>query len=165
MCNDDSEWRRLAELIDQPWADDDRFSSLSGRLEHQAELDALIGAWTVGHDKYTLMRLCQASGVRAMPVQDSRDRTETDDQLKHRENYQRLPHAKLGENYTQGAPFKLSRTPARNHRSGPLIGEHTREVLERLLGFSTEEVREGFADGTFWPNDFERFDYLEDMLK
>ena len=165
VCNDDSEWRRLAELIDQPWADDDRFSSLSGRLEHQAELDALIGAWTVGHDKYTLMRLCQASGVRAMPVQDSRDRTETDDQLKHRENYQRLPHAKLGKNYTQGAPFKLSRTPARNHRSGPLIGEHTREVLERLLGFSTEEVREGFADGTFWPNDYERFDYLEDMLK
>ena len=26
-------------------------------------------------------------------------------------------------------------------------------------------VELGFDDGTFWPADFERFDYLEEMLK
>jgi hypothetical protein len=47
----------------------------------------------------------------------------------------------------------------------PLIGQHTREIVESLLGYSHEELRAGFADGTFWPTSRERFPYLEEMLQ
>ena len=65
----------------------------------------------------------------------------------------------------QNAPFKLSETPASNHLPSPLIGQHTREIVEGLLGYSHEELRAGFADGTFWPPKRARFPYLEEMLR
>jgi hypothetical protein len=65
----------------------------------------------------------------------------------------------------QNAPFKLSETPAVNYLPAPLIGQHTREIVEGLLGYSHDELRTGFADGTFWPTRRERFPYLEEMLQ
>jgi crotonobetainyl-CoA:carnitine CoA-transferase CaiB-like acyl-CoA transferase len=38
-----------------------------------------------------------------------------------------------------GAPVKMSRTPARVGRRAPLLGEHTREVLEEA-GCTEEEI-------------------------
>jgi crotonobetainyl-CoA:carnitine CoA-transferase CaiB-like acyl-CoA transferase len=65
----------------------------------------------------------------------------------------------------QNAPFKMSQTASTNRTAGPRIGEHTREVLERLLGMTREEIVAGYDDGTFWPTERERFDYHEEMLK
>ncbi|MBU6424676.1 MAG: CoA transferase, partial [Chloroflexi bacterium] len=31
-----------------------------------------------------------------------------------------------------GSPIRFSRTPIRMERGGPLLGEHTREILEEL---------------------------------
>jgi hypothetical protein len=65
----------------------------------------------------------------------------------------------------QNAPFKLSATPAVNSRPAPLIGQHTREIVEDLLGFSHEELLAGYEDGTFWPVTRARYPYMEEMLK
>jgi crotonobetainyl-CoA:carnitine CoA-transferase CaiB-like acyl-CoA transferase len=65
----------------------------------------------------------------------------------------------------QNAPFKLSETPAVNHRPAPLIGQHTREIVEDLLGYTRDDLRAGFDDGTFWPVDRGRFPYMEEMLR
>ncbi len=46
-----------------------------------------------------------------------------------------------------------------------MIGEHTSEIVEDLLGYSHEELRVGFADGTFWPKQRPRFPYQEEMLR
>jgi len=37
------------------------------------------------------------------------------------------------------SPMRLSRTPVR-HGTPPLLGEHTREVLQDLLGMREEEI-------------------------
>jgi crotonobetainyl-CoA:carnitine CoA-transferase CaiB-like acyl-CoA transferase len=65
----------------------------------------------------------------------------------------------------QNAPFRMSRTPASNHLPSPLIGEHTRDIVEGLLGCSHDELRAGFDDGTFWPAKRARFPYMEEMLR
>jgi hypothetical protein len=64
----------------------------------------------------------------------------------------------------QNAPFKMSETPALNHLPSPLIGQHTREIVEGLLGYDHEEMCGGFADGTFWPVKRPRLPYLDEML-
>jgi hypothetical protein len=46
-----------------------------------------------------------------------------------------------------------------------LIGQHTREIVEGLLGFSHEELLAGYADGTFWPTTRARYPYMEEMLR
>ena len=46
-----------------------------------------------------------------------------------------------------------------------MIGEHTQEIVEGLLGLSHEELQTGFADGTFWPTKRPRFPYQEEMIR
>jgi crotonobetainyl-CoA:carnitine CoA-transferase CaiB-like acyl-CoA transferase len=166
VCQADEEWQCLVQVMGHPaWATAPKFATLAGRLQHQEEMDEGIEAWSMTLDKYELTERCQAAGVRAMPVQSSEDRVEHDPQLRHRQIYLEMEHPALGVRKIQNAPFTLSETPALNHLPSPLIGQHTREIVEGLLGFSHEEILAGYADGTFWPTTRKRFPYMEEMLR
>lgn len=163
VCYSDNEWQQLVQVIGCPAPP--KFATLTGRLEHQEELDAYIEAWSVTLGKYELTERCQAAGVRALPVQSAEDRVEHDPQLRHRQMYLPMEHPALGMHKVQNTPFKLSETPAVNHLPSPLIGQHTREIVEGLLGYSRDDLRTGFDDGTFWPPKRARFPYQEEMLQ
>lgn len=166
VCHSEDEWRALIGVMGDPaWAKDARFATVSGRLANQDALDRNIEAWTLTLGKYEVTERCQAAGVRAMPVQSAEDRVENDPQLRHRAMYTPLDHPALGSFKVQNAPFVMSATPAENTRPSPLIGQHTREIIEDLLGYSHDELRAGFEDGTFWPTKRPRFAYQEEMLR
>src|SRR6516225_5200832 len=166
VCQSDEEWQRLVQVMGAPsWAASPKFATVTGRLQHQEELDDKIEAWSMTLGKYQLTERCQASEVRALPVQSAEDRVEHDPQLRHREMYLPMEHPALGLHKVQNAPFKLSETPASNHLPSPLIGQHTREIVEGLLGYSHEALRVGFDDGTFWPTKRARFADLQEMLR
>jgi len=166
VCQDDDEWQRLVTVMGAPsWAASEKFATNAARLQHQEELDSKIEAWSATLGKYELTEKCQSAGVSALPVQSAEDRVEHDPQLRHREMYLKVDHPALGTYKAQNAPFKLSETPAYNHAASPLIGEHTREIVEGLLGYNREDLRAGFDDGTFWPASRPRFPYMEDMLR
>jgi crotonobetainyl-CoA:carnitine CoA-transferase CaiB-like acyl-CoA transferase len=166
VCQNDEEWQRLVRVMGAPsWAGAEKFGTVLGRLQHQEELDELLEAWSMTLGKYELTERCQAAGVRALPVQSAEDRVEHDPQLRHRQMYREIEHPALGQYKVQNAPFKLSHTPAANYLPAPMIGQHTREIVEGLLGYSHDDLHTGFADGTFWPAGRERFPYLEEMLR
>lgn len=98
-------------------------------------------------------------------MQSAEDRVEHDPQLRERQMYLPMEHPALGLRKVQNAPFKMSETPAINRLPSPLIGQHTSEIVEGLLGYSHEELRAGFEDGTFWPTKRARFPYQEEMLQ
>ena len=165
VCHSDEEWRRLVQVMGGPsWATMPKFATLAGRLQHQGELDEYIETWSMTLGKYELTQRCQEARVRALPVQSAEDRVEHDPQLHHRQMYLPMEHPALGLRKVQNAPFKLSETPAFNHLPSPLIGQHTQEIVEGLLGYTHEELRAGFADGTLWPTKRPRFPYMEEML-
>ena len=164
-CFSDQQWRNLVEIMGSPeWAAAPKFATGAGRLEHQDELDERIEEWTITLGKQEVMERCQAAGVPAMAVHTPEDRVENDPQLRHREMYLEVEHPWLGRYKLQNAPFKMSESPAANTRSGPLIGQHNKEVFEGLLGLTREEFTKAYEDGTFWPPSVERFGYLNDML-
>jgi benzylsuccinate CoA-transferase BbsF subunit len=166
VCHSDEEWRRLVQVMGSPaWAGSERLGTVAGRLQHQEELDEHIEAWSLTLGKYELTERCQAAGVRALPVQSAEDRVEHDPQLRARQMYMPIEHPALGVRKVQNAPFKMTETPAANSLPAPLIGEHTREIVEGLLGYSHDEFRAGFDDGTFWPVKRARFPYMEEMLR
>ncbi|MDQ3831160.1 MAG: CoA transferase, partial [Candidatus Tectomicrobia bacterium] len=165
-CFSDAEWQKLVDLMGCPgWATGATFANLSGRLQHQEELDEGIERWTQTIEKYELTEKCQAVGVRAMPVQSAEDRVERDPQLRARGMYPELVHPLLGRRKVQSVPFKHSRTPAAVHTPAPLIGQHTRKVMQELLGLSLDDIRAGYTDGTFWPKDMPLYPYLEETLR
>ncbi len=166
VCHSDEEWQALVRVMGAPpWAGSEKFATVAGRLKHQEELDAQIETWSMTLEKYRLTDLCQIAGVRALPVQSAEDRVEHDPQLRERQMYLPMEHPALGVHKVQNTPFKLSQTPAANHLPSPLIGQHTQEIVEGLLGYSHDELRAGFDDGTFWPTQRARFPYMEEMLR
>ena len=69
-----------------------------------------------------------------------------DAHLEARNFFPEAPHPKLGRVKQIGSPMRLSDTPTRMTRAGPLLGEHSAEVLSEL-GYSQEEIRRLAIDG------------------
>jgi crotonobetainyl-CoA:carnitine CoA-transferase CaiB-like acyl-CoA transferase len=56
----------------------------------------------------------------------------TDPHLRERGFYPEAPHSTLGPIRQLASPMRLSDTPVRLDRAGPLLGEHTQEILAEL---------------------------------
>ncbi len=164
-CCSDAEWQGLRRAMGGPeWAANEKFATSESRLHAQQELDAHLESWTRTMDKYALADLCQANGVCALPVQGAADRVDHDPQLAARGMYQAIDHPEMGSYALQNAPFKFVGADVSNHRPGPRIGEHNRDVLQGLLGLDDAALVAGYADGTFWPEGTPLFSYQEEML-
>jgi crotonobetainyl-CoA:carnitine CoA-transferase CaiB-like acyl-CoA transferase len=149
-CFNDAEWQALIRAMDEPrWAYDVNFRSNEARLANQDELDERIGEWTSEFVDYEAMEILQAAGVRAGVVQKASDRFESDPQLKARGWWARLPHAELGKSDFDGVVPRLSDTPGLLRVAGPLIGEHTYDVMREVVGMTEEEYVEHEALGVF----------------
>jgi crotonobetainyl-CoA:carnitine CoA-transferase CaiB-like acyl-CoA transferase len=148
---DDTQWKAFTCALGHPeWQSDPRFETLTARLTHQDELDALIGEWTRARSNLEAQTLLQAAGVPAGRVQRSRELFEDEPQLKHREFYPVLEHPVVGTHRVDGMPAKLSRTPAQFRRGGPLMGQDNEYVFGQLLGMSVEEIRSLEAEQVLW---------------
>lgn len=135
------EWQQLARAVGhEEWLDDPRFADAAARNRFHAELDALITGWTRTRPVAEAMRLLQEDGVAAVQVFSPADLW-TDRHTQEREVYTWVEHPKIGPRVVLNMPWKLSRTPARITRSGPMLGEHTDAVLGGLLGLSGEEIQ------------------------
>jgi benzylsuccinate CoA-transferase BbsF subunit len=146
-CLDDAQWRSLARACGhEEWTGDPRFASLEARKANEDELDALIGVYTREQDGSALMRRLQAAGVPAGLAQRASE-VLADPHVDERGYFTYLDHAEAGRRAYDGAPYRLSRTPAELRRAAPLIGEHTFEVATELLGLSADEVATLVTEG------------------
>ena len=143
----DDEWTRLATVVDQPWTGDDRFAAGPGRLAHAADLDRLLATWTRARTAEDAMQRLQAAGVAAGLVANAEDLCARDPQLAARGHFVDVATPEGGSVRMDGPPFILSETPAAVRGPGPLLGEHTDEVLAGVLGCDEKELRGLRADG------------------
>ena len=145
---DDTRWRALcAELGLPALATDERFTTNEGRIANEDALDAAIASCTPEREPHELMEALQARGVPAGVVQTMEDRMERDPQLAGRGFYPVAPHPELGEHRFEGVPMRFSKARWRLDRGAPLLGEHTREVVTGLLGYSEAEFERLAAEG------------------
>jgi crotonobetainyl-CoA:carnitine CoA-transferase CaiB-like acyl-CoA transferase len=70
-----------------------------------------------------------------------------DPQLAARKFFIELPHKGFGKSWFDGAVTTFSDMPARPRHAGPLIGEHTFEVLRDVLGYAEDEIADMAAAG------------------
>jgi formyl-CoA transferase len=110
---------------------DPRFASVSARRQRYQELAGLIEDVTRTNFSEHWYRLLEEAGVPC-GILNRIDQVVEDEQVKSREFVVDLPHTKLGKVRVTGSPMRLSRTPVRLERAGPLLGEHTVEVLCEL---------------------------------
>jgi crotonobetainyl-CoA:carnitine CoA-transferase CaiB-like acyl-CoA transferase len=145
---DENEWQRFVAAVGNPaWAREPRFASLADRLRNRDALDRLVESWTKERSPDEVAERLQQAGVRAGIVADAEDLCVRDPQLTARGYWTPVRTPEGDEVILDGAPYRLQRTPARIGGPGPLLGEHTIEVLRRLLGLDEAEIAVLRADG------------------
>jgi crotonobetainyl-CoA:carnitine CoA-transferase CaiB-like acyl-CoA transferase len=147
VVESDPQWAALSGAIGRPeLASDERYATLPARWRHAAEIDRLLGEWAAGLDKRTAMERLQRAGVPAGAVLNGRDLME-DPHLQARGFYREVVHPVGGPQRQRTWPFRLSEGPADIRAPAPCLGEHSREILGGLLGYSDEEIERLEAAG------------------
>ena len=139
VCTQD-EWQRFCRVLGDPaWTKDRRFATPASRLEHHDVLDRHVEDWTQQQTPEEVMTLLQQARVAAGVVANGED-LDRDPQLRARGYWARVPTPEGEEVVLDGPSVKLSTTPGYIAASGPLLGEHTDAVLQRLLGYSPAHI-------------------------
>lgn len=81
------------------------------------------------------------AGVPAAPVYDV-DEVVRDPHLKFREMFVDVEHPRAGTVKVPNFPVKFSETPGKIVSAAPLLGEHNKEILVKILGLSEEKIAE-----------------------
>jgi crotonobetainyl-CoA:carnitine CoA-transferase CaiB-like acyl-CoA transferase len=137
---DGEQWRRLACCIERPdLAADEALADASGRHARAAEIDAAIEQWTSGRPADDVERQLQSVGVPAHVSASSSDFC-ADEQVTYRNHLVRLPHPLHGTTVVEAPRYLLSDTPALVRRAAPMFGQHNREVLGGMLGYSDDRI-------------------------
>ena len=147
-CRDDAEWQRAAAALGHPEAaDDDRFRTLSGRKANEDELETLIGTWIRELRAEDVALTLQEAGVPAGVVQNAQDMLSRDPHMQSRGYYQYVDHPEAGREAHDGPAMQLSETPGYIAAPAPLMGEHTMDVCERIIGLNMDEIADLLAEG------------------
>ncbi|OKA22565.1 CoA transferase [Pseudomonas versuta] len=136
----DNQFRKFAEVAGRPeWGDDPRFVSNKQRVANRAVLVPLIRQATVFRTTAEWVSQLEAVGVPCGPINDLAQ-VFADPQVQARGLAMQLPHALAGLVPQVASPIRLSGTPVEYRNAPPLLGEHTQEILERVLGLDSVAV-------------------------
>jgi crotonobetainyl-CoA:carnitine CoA-transferase CaiB-like acyl-CoA transferase len=134
-----SNWERIVKVIGRPeLAEDARFRTNGDRMKNLAALTPLIAERLRSRSSAAWIADFEAAGVPVGPVNKIGEML-ADPQVAAREMVLEVDHVRAGRVKTLGTPIKFSRTPGEVTRAAPLLGQHTREVLESL-GYASAEI-------------------------
>jgi crotonobetainyl-CoA:carnitine CoA-transferase CaiB-like acyl-CoA transferase len=140
-------WVRFCEAIGHPeLATDPRFDTEAKRVEHRAELVPLLGAIFRTAPAGEWLGRLERAGVPAGKIKSVGEALDSE-HLRARGAIVTVAHPTAGPLRMVGPPIRLHGTPAEAAAPPPLLGEHTDEVLTKLLGYSSEAVAALRASG------------------
>ncbi|MDX9716984.1 MAG: CaiB/BaiF CoA-transferase family protein [Thauera sp.] len=141
----DRQWAAFCRLAGrEEWITDARFESNAARVEHRQTLIPLLRQTTVMRSTDDWVRALEAAGVPGGPINDLA-RVFADPQIRHRRMRTEIDGIPQLAN-----PLHLSATPPDYRHAPPAVGEHTEDVLQRVLGLDEARIetlrREGAID-------------------
>lgn len=138
VCSQE-EWEALVRVMANPvWASDERFQTLASRVEHKAELDQHISAWTVVRTPRLVAKILQDAGVPAGIVATAED-LYYDPHLRARGMIVAVDHPADGRIEHAGVNVHLRATPGRADLPTPTKGQHNDYVFHEILGLNVTQ--------------------------
>ena len=117
---------------------DPRFAKASDRVRNREELVPLIKALIKERSRDEWLKRLDKAGVPSGAIRTVGEVCESD-LLKARNMIAVMDHASAGTVKAVKNAMHLSQTPLNAYVAPPVLGEHTREVLTGLLGYSASE--------------------------
>ena len=127
------------------WLEDSEWNTPAARLPKLDKMFDEIEAWTKTKTKFEVMEILNPLNVPCGPVLSMKELAE-EPSLRATGTVVEVDHPERGPYLTVGNPIKLSDSPVDIERS-PLLGEHTDEVLQTVLGMDTAAIAAVRQDG------------------
>ena len=139
-------WERVCDVIGKPeWKTEEGYATPPERLDKLNHIFETIEGWTRTKTKFEVMETCNPHDIPVGPILSMKEIAE-DEGLFATGTMVRVDHPERGEYLSVGCPIKLSDSAVEVERS-PLLGEHTKEVLSDVLGYSGEELERVVGSG------------------
>ena len=143
----DSGWVKLAKFMNrEDLIQDPRFATVPARKQNRAELYELIKTWVGGKPRQELWDGLRAIDYFGAPVL-SMGEVIDDQHIKERNAFIDRNHPTAGPTKLLAPWIHMSKTPASIRADSPAIGQHTDDVLGRVLGLSAGELSALRAEG------------------
>jgi formyl-CoA transferase len=134
-------WDKICKVIGREgWITDPDYATPAARLPRLMEIFATVEEWTKTKTKFEAMAILNEFDIPCGPVLSMKELAE-DDSLRQTGTIVEVDHPVRGKYLTVGNPIKLSDSPTEVARS-PLLGEHTDEILQEVLGFDEGRIAE-----------------------
>lgn len=138
-CSTEKLWRQLRRLMgDETLAryDNDNL----GRVADRESLEGQVSQWTQSHDLRDLLEICGSAGLAIGPIFSPAEIV-TDPHILARESIITVDEPETGKPIRMASPAgRFSGFKGSVRHVGPLLGEHTDEVLSGLLNYSPEQI-------------------------
>ncbi len=139
-CGNDGQWRKFCQAVNKPeWITDEQFATNSARVQHRAQVVALLNELFVTRDKAAWMVLCDEIGIPNGPINDVAQ-VFADPQVQARQMVTHVEHPTIGSLPLVASAMKIPTNPTAVRYPPPLLGQHTTEILGGLLGYDGEKI-------------------------
>ena len=150
--SDVAQWNEVCNLVGRP----DLCTEDPVAAEEQAmALKDAISKWAAPLSVHTVAHRLTRRGVPAAAAQTTED-VYNDPQLHDRHFPLRLDHQDLGVIQHPGSPHRMSKTPGEFTRSGPRLGEHTREILTDWISLDPTAIDQLIDSGVLFDAGMEK---------
>jgi crotonobetainyl-CoA:carnitine CoA-transferase CaiB-like acyl-CoA transferase len=141
-CGNQGFWEKFCKLAGlEGLLADERFTTMKKRVENRAELTPLIAAAVCTRTRQEWYALLDREGIPCGLIKNVAEVC-TDPQVLARDMVVQLNHPTAGPISVNGIPIKLSATPGEVQEPPPLLGEHTDEILTKILGYTAGQIAE-----------------------
>jgi crotonobetainyl-CoA:carnitine CoA-transferase CaiB-like acyl-CoA transferase len=149
-CAKEALWRKLCEALELPeLAADPRFADFAARGANRKALVEILNEVFVARRVADWMDVLSRHGVPCAPVNDIQGAL-SDEQALARETLTDYAHPILGGVQMVTSALGRTLTEGATER-GPLLGEHTSDVLTGICGFTADEIGTLAQAGAFGP--------------
>ncbi|HKR40930.1 MAG TPA: CaiB/BaiF CoA-transferase family protein [Paraburkholderia sp.] len=151
-CGNDSQFRSLCGAMElNALAADPRFATNSARSVNRALLLPVLEKAFRTRTRDAWIDALEACGVPCGPINDVAQAFGSE-HARARESVRRIAHPLAGTSPSVASPLRLSATPVQYEVPPPLLGEHTRELLDDLLGLDAARIDALCASGAIGAN-------------
>jgi formyl-CoA transferase len=134
------QWALLCDVLDRPdLRDDPRFADNSTRVANRSALREILDDAFHARDADQWLAEFRRAGLPCGPI-NTIPEVFAHPQAEARELAVAAEHPTAGPVRFPGFPYILSATPAEVRLPPPMLGQHTGQVLQEVLGYSPEQV-------------------------
>lgn len=141
-AGNDALWEKLCKAINmEELINNPLYITNDNRSKNSKQLNSLLTTWTKKKSSREIVELLTKAGVPSAEV-NTIDKIVQDPNIKLRNMLVEMNHPKAGKVLVANSPIRLSKNDNNSINPAPMMGEHTEEVLKKILGMSEEEIKE-----------------------